>query len=203
MGLIQLVKIVKIIRPILSALALSLILNACSIENEEAETIIEIKTAEHFEASDLEEFYNRAQKCVIGEINEAPKLLELFNSTMIGYGDGSLRYQNPKLVVEMEKCLRKADLENGTSLYLNYLLSARKLARIAQGFAKMKKSAECAFFIRRVLNQQGEMEGYRIAGEVFIEDPTTRDIGANMLKEAAKLGSDSAVHTLSELAFGS
>ena len=192
----------KAILPVLSAVSLSLILNACSIENEEAERIIEDKRELHFELPEQEVFYELSEKCVIGEISEAGHLLDLFDSTMIKSGDGTLTYQDPVLTVEMEKCLRKADLENRTALYLNYLPSARKLARIAQGFARMNKSLECGFWIRRVLNQQGQMEGFRIAGEIFIDDPKTRDIGANMLKEAARLGSDSAAHTLSELAFG-
>ncbi len=192
----------KAVLPVVSAITLSLSLNACSIENEELERIIEDKKEVHFELPEQEVFYELSQKCVIGEISEASHLLDLFDSTMVTNGDGTLTYQDPTLTVEMEKCLRKADLENRTALYLNYLPSARRLAKIAQGFASMDKSLECAFWIRRVLNLQGEMEGYRIAGEIFIADPKTRDIGANMLKEATKLGSDSASHTLLELAFG-
>ena len=155
-----------------------------------------------YASNELQAFNELAQKCVVGEISEATHLLDLFDSTMIESGDGTLTYQDPQSTVEMEKCLRKADLENKTALYLNYVLSAKKSAKIAMGFAKMGKPLECAFWIRRVINRRGLMEGYRIAGEIFISDPKTLDIGANMLKEAAKLGSDSAAHTLSELAFG-
>lgn len=192
----------KTLRPVLSALAVSLMLSACTIENDEEERIVDNKEEVHFASPDLKFFYELSQKCVIGDTGEAGHILDLFDSTMIDSGDGSLTYQDPVATVEMEKCLRKADLENKTALYLNYLLSAHKLAKIAQGFAKKDKYAECAFWIRRVLNQQGAMEGYRIAGEIFIDDAKTRDIGANMLKESAKMGSESAAHTLAELAFG-
>ncbi|MCI6797174.1 MAG: hypothetical protein MR571_04855 [Succinatimonas sp.] len=181
-----------------------LTLCSCSIKGRNEDAVIsKPDVAISFQNSLQQHFYDEARQCVLGDIRKAELLKNSFYSS-INYAQTKQAYiyQDPVLTQELEKCLRKSDLETGNSLYLEYVPSPRICAQIAKAFLIKKDYQKSAFWIRRVYNQLGRMRGSELAGLVFIEDPKTMDTGAALLSEAAKLGSQSASMRLNELAFG-
>lgn len=193
-----------IIRGFLSAMpVLALLLAGCSIENEYEEKIT-VKTEEPQAVTadpKTEGFIGKAQQCVLGKADNAEELLALFNASLEGAED-HLRYQDPKAVTMLEKCLRKTDAAKGSALYIGYVPSARQCAEISQAFFAAGDNDSGNFWLRRVVNQLGLAGGYELAGSVFAEDDKTLSIGARLLSEAARQGSDNAAHTLMELTSG-
>lgn len=183
--------------------ALCVLLTGCSIENEYEEKIIAKEEAPQSQAGDPQTaaFIKEAQQCVLGQADNARRLLELFNEGLRLSGD-DLRYQDPKAVAMLEKCLRKTDAEKGSTLYVDYVPSARQCAQISQAFYAQGNNDSGIFWLRRVVNQLGLAGGYELAGSLFIEDEKTFDLGARLLGEAAKQGDDNAAHLLMELTSG-
>lgn len=179
-------------------------LSSCSIENEFAEKEIAPLPDEKIEYSSpqAQDFNEKSEQCLLGDTTLAIPLLEQFKTSLPVSGSASVLYQDPNLVIGLEKCLRKTDLENHSSLYLEYVPSPTMCAEIAAVFCAHGKSQECAFWIRRVINQRGAMNGYETAGLVFVKYEKTLSVGSRMLAEAAKLGSQSAAWTLINLSSG-
>lgn len=191
----------RLLLPALPALAL--LLAGCSIENEYEEKITVKAEEPQSGTSDPKtaEFVFKAQQCVLGKADNAEELLALFKASLKGTED-HLRYQDPEAVAVLEKCLRKTDAAKGSKLYIGYVPAARQCAGIAQAFFAAGDNDAGNFWLRRVVNQLGLAGGYELAGTVFVEDDKTLSLGARLLGEAARQGSDNAAHTLMELSSG-
>ena len=182
----------------------ALILCSCSIKGRNEDDIITKPSVAISFSNELQQsFYTQARQCVLGDIKKAEFLKKSFYASLNeAHAKSAYIYQDPVLTQELEKCLRKSDLETGNSLYLEYVPSPRICAQIAQAYLLTNDYPTSAFWMRRVYNQFGRMQGSELAGLVFIEDPKTLDTGAVLWSEAAKLGSQSASMRLNELASG-
>ena len=181
----------------------TLLLCSCSIEDEYAEKI-SVQNEDHklYASPEAQNFARKTEACLLGDDSLALSLLDLFSSSLPISGNSSLIYQDPDLVHEFENCLRKTDLNNGSSLYLYYVPPPEICAEIAARFCKQGNSRACAFWIRRIINQRGAVNGYETAGRIFIKYKETLTVGSQMLSEAAKRGSREAALILIRLSSG-
>ncbi|MDY6321653.1 MAG: hypothetical protein SPL30_01910 [Succinivibrio sp.] len=186
--------------------AFCLTLCGCSIENEEAEKPApqpEAVQEERFDDPLMQDFAQRARHCILGRTELAP---DLYDEAIKSRSDPAFKepyaLQDPRLVLLLEACLRKADLESGGSLFEKSLPDAEECARISREFYAKGRLSEGAFWLRQVCNFKGLSAGYELAGAVFCEDPRTISQGAALLAFAARQGSRSARLKLLNLASG-
>ncbi len=197
--------------PVMAALLCAVcVLCSCSIEKEDQERISADTPliAQSSEDPLVENFRDRARQCVLGKTALAPLLLTDYQQSMAEPKDsdlkdrGYLRYQTQELSLMMRKCLRKSDLETGGALLADSIPDASVCARISRDFYAMGKNAEGAYWMRLVINLLGEMNGYEQAGEIFVQRPQTRDIGARMLSASALMGNREARARLLDIVSG-
>lgn len=196
----------------------TLLLSACTLEDESAEKILETPIPPSVQAQKKnplqEDFAKLALKCVQNETDHVEDLIARYNSTLPINDRTAPKYKNESLTLEKnsvlynyqtmeitriyENCLQKAASENKPQ-YLEELLTKNYAqARIARYFYIQKDYTNAAFWQGRVLNLAGLSTGYYILGRVFVLDENTLEIGANYLTEAAKLGNENAEHFLSD-----
>lgn len=195
--------------PVMAALLCAVcVLCSCSIEKEDQERISADtpSTTQRSEDPLVENFRDRARQCVLGKTTLAPLLLTDYQQSMDTPKDpddtGYLRYQTQELTLMMRKCLRKSDLETGGALLPDSIPDSAVCARISRDFYAMGRNSEGAYWMRLVINLLGEMNGYEQAGEIFVQRPQTRDIGAWMLSASALMGNREARARLLDIVSG-
>ncbi len=205
---------------LLLPLVLSAFLNGCALEDETAEKIV-VPVEEKQEYSSLAEetFTEYAKKCTTGDMSAAPKVVHMYVSSLqsddfdkdlalpeledasgLNFEVKPYEYQkvNTNLIYEM--CLQKA-VSEGHQEYLNYFVTRGTVsAKIARQFYSEELLNDGAYWSRRVTNLLGLKTGYYIMGRLFCNNDKTFSIGADLLKEAAKLGDENAKQYLFDIA---
>lgn len=203
----------SVIRLLLLGCIFTTLLNGCTLEDETAEKII---TPAQVIPPDKDkraiEFIEITKKCALGDLSYAPISVYLYNKSLPqnsfeknitlpivtdfkNVNNDKVEpflYQTSLLNTYYEKCLQKASFE-GLNEYRDYFISrARIVALISRFFYAKKDYSNGAYWARRILNYSGISQGNYVLGRVFIADDKTRSIGANLLKESAKMGNVAA-----------
>lgn len=206
---------------LLLSMVFSVVPNGCALEDETAEKIVvPVEEKQEYSSKAEETFTEYAKKCTTGDMSAAPKVVrmyvsslqtddfdkntalpELEDSSVLEYEVKPYEYQkvNTNLIYEM--CIQKA-VSEGHQEYLNYFVSRGTVsAKIARQFYSEDLINDGAYWSRRVTNLLGLKTGYYIMGRLFCNNEKTFAIGADLLKESAKLGDENAKQYLFDIAF--
>ena len=192
----------------------------CTLEDETAEKIIiPVEKKQDYSSKAEEVFTEYAKKCTTGDMRAAPKVVHMYVSSLQkGDFDESValpeiednfdfpekikhyEFQQVSTNTIYEMCLQKASSE-GHKEYFNYFVSRGTVsAKISRKFYSEDRTSDGAYWSRRVTNLLGLKNGYYILGRLFCNDEKTFTIGADLLKESAKLGDENAKQYLFDLA---
>ncbi len=200
---------------VLLGVTLSALLSSCAIEEENDDKIIvPVKKEETDLSAAQKHFYDLARKCTTGDMSAAPLVVNLYRSALdarsfhpdvvfpeLSSEDLSklekpqpFEFQSKKLNVMYEMCLQKAASEGNQNYPDYYLTSSFASAIVSRHFYAEGDTENGSYWSSRVINLLGLKDGYSVLGRIFVSDDKTFKIGTDLLKEAAKLGSDSAQH---------
>ena len=179
-------------------------LSSCSLDDETAEDVIDTSRhlqEESFEAGSLEDlFVKKANKCIAGDLSEIDSLIADYRASFRDRtSSNSLIYQQYTLNRYFEKCAFKALQLQNSKVFEAMLSRPNQCARISQRFYEMGNLSDGAFWLQRVINVQGQAQGYTSAGKIFIMHPKSLSMGAKLLQEGARLGNSEARDTLLSL----
>ncbi len=200
---------------VLAGVTLSALLSSCALEEENDDKIIVPVKKEETDLSQAQKhFYDLSRRCTTGDMNVAPLVVNLYRHSLdarsfhpdvvfpeLSAADSAkigkplpFEFQTKKLNVMYEMCLQKAASE-GNNDYLDYFLtSSFASAIVSRHFYASDDTENGSYWSSRVINLLGLKEGYSVLGRIFVSDDKTFKIGTDLLKEAAKLGSESAQH---------
>ncbi len=199
----------------------SIIFCGCTFEDETAEKIIiPVEEKQDYTNQAEQQFADLAKKCTTGDISVAPKVVHMYMSTLenkdldehitlpdlnsdeeIIKADEPYEFQKVKLNSLYEMCIQKASSE-GNKEYSNYFISRGiTSAKIARHFYANDLITDGAYWCRRATNILGLKSGYYILGRFFTKEDKTFNIGADFLKESAKLGDENAKQYLFDISF--
>lgn len=177
---------------------LSGLLSGCSIENLVAEDAkIETHMYQEEPRSDdpVDIFIADCNKCIRGDVELFPKLVEIYYSSFTPstqYATGQFKYQQIEPTSAFEKCAEKAHTMGNTTAFNQLMIRPARIARTARFFYIQQDYRQGAYWIQRLININGEIDGLQVAGRVFIQDMRTIDIGVRLLEHSARLGNRDA-----------
>ena len=173
-------------------------LSGCVIEadNPEAKNA-EVKLTQEKEAqlSEVDRFILAANRCIAGDLSGLDKLVATYTSSYtkgVKWNDKSFIYQQIKPTQAFEKCAQKASRDGNRSAFNQMYIKQGRIARIARFFYATNQPTEGAFWLQRLVNVKGEMDGLEIAGRLFIQDTRTIAVGVRLLEQSARLGNRNA-----------
>lgn len=185
-------------------------LSSCSLEDETVDKIV-IKAPPVEHSKEEAEFLKLTRECTIGDLQKANDAVSLYISTLpkndippkARYLDTmpSFKpyfYQKANLTIEFDKCLQKAISSGNKEFSEFYITRASTISRMAQYFYSVDDKENGAYWVMRGLNLSGLKQGYYSLGRIFIRDNKTKEIGAQMLSESAKLGNTNSKELLTE-----
>lgn len=176
---------------IISALILS-ILAGCSIDNDEDVEKQVLITQVDYKNKDINDFVNKANKCIKGDMSVFEDLTKTFRSSLNPKYKQPYLYQRQEINSYFEKCMQKASANGMQGALKNIISSAYLSARISAYFYAHNDTQNGAFWLRRTTNISGLADGYQIAGEIFTQNIKTLQTGVDMLVYSADLGNKDA-----------
>lgn len=200
---------------------LSFCFTGCTLEDETAEKIeIPVEKPREYSSQAVKDFTEYAEKCTTGDMSVAPLVVHMYYSSLQNDDfDRSIslpelrestnlntdkiqpyEFQKVSTNTIYEMCLQKAASE-GHKEYFDYFVSRGTVsARISRQFYSEDLINDGAYWAQRVTNLLGLKTGYYILGRMFCNDDKTFTIGADLLKESAKLGDENAKQYLFDIA---
>lgn len=187
-------------------LTASMLLNGCSIRDETSEEIMVEDQGEEIvlkqPRTKTEFFIQKCIECAAGDLTYLDEIVETYNSTFTNttdYPHGAFLYQRMKPTQAFESCAIKALLEGNRMPYDNIIVRPNKIARVARYFYAYNQPTQGAYWLQRIVNIRGEVNGLEVAGRVFIQDTRTIGIGVQLLEQSARLGNRVAGQMLTGL----
>lgn len=187
-------------------LTASMLLNGCSIRDETSEEIMVEEQGEEIvlkkPRTKTEFFIQKCIECASGDLTYLDEIVETYNSTFTNttdYPHGAFLYQRMKPTQAFESCALKALIEGNRMPYDNIIVRPNKIARVARYFYAYNQPTQGAYWLQRIVNIRGEVNGLEVAGRVFIQDPRTIGIGVQLLEQSARLGNRAAGQMLTGL----
>lgn len=180
----------------------SWVLSGCSIEQvvyEDAKIESDFYQEETTSTDPVDIFIAECNKCVRGDIDKLPELIKTYYSSFTPsnhYEPGQFMYQQIKPTQAFEKCAEKANAMGDKSAFSQLMIRPARIARTARFFYIQKDYRQGAYWIQRLININGEMDGLQVAGRIFIQDMRTIDIGVRLLEQSARLGNREAKQML-------
>lgn len=179
--------------------AAGFICTSCSLEDEENLELID--TSRHFEeivyapGSLEQQFVDDANLCTQGDLSVLDSLTERYLSTSRPESEHYLLYQQYGVNRSFEKCAQKVMQTDRT--FLSKLINDPVIAAlIARDFYLQGSLTDGAYWLQRVINSQGQAQGYTTAGRIFLMKSQTMKTGALLLQTGARLGSKEAEEIL-------
>lgn len=198
----QLIKLPRHSHLFLAVSVVGLLLTGCSIKEEfwEEEIVAPAQQDEPTEVdlsslSPVDSFIARCNKCTEGDISELDDLISIYTSTYTGkleWNSDSFTYQRIAPTQAFERCAMKAMLMGNPKGFNSMYIKQGRIARIARFFYATGENTQGAFWVQRLVNVKGEMNGLEIAGRVFIQDQRTIAVGVKLLEQSARLGNRNA-----------
>ena len=187
-------------------LTASMLLNGCSIRDETSEEIMVEEQGEEIvlkkPRTKTEFFIQKCIECASGDLTYLDEIVETYNSTFTNttdYPHGAFLYQRMKPTQAFESCALKALIEGNRMPYDNIIVRPNKIALVARYFYAYNQPTQGAYWLQRIVNIRGEVNGLEVAGRVFIQDTRTIGIGVQLLEQSARLGNRAAGQMLTGL----
>lgn len=191
--------------PVLICLAACLIAG-CTLEDEYQEKIIVPNKSTPVETVDpaVREFSDLAHRCITGDTKAlGPLKKKYWDSIRDPKSPQHLLFQTEKLNSEYERCVLKAMADNDMEFVEHANVdSPIASALLARGYYAREDYVSGAYWMKRLIALQGRMQGYELAGNIFLHNEATYEIGIKLLGEAALLGSRTATSELLMIAGG-
>lgn len=176
-----------------------MLLNGCSIRDETSEEIMVEEQSEEIvlkkPRTKTEFFIQKCIECAAGDLTYLDEIVETYNSTFTNttdYPHSAFLYQRMKPTQAYESCALKALIEGNRMPYDNIIVRPNKIALVARYFYAYNQPTQGAYWLQRIVNIRGEVNGLEVAGRVFIQDPRTIGIGVQLLEQSARLGNRAA-----------
>lgn len=178
-------------------LSSTIVLSGCSIKDETSQ---EIKVQRHElinpkPKTKTQRFINLCSECILGDLSKLDEIVATYQSSFTpktNYPKGAFLYQKITPTLAFERCAQKAMLLGDNRAFNAMFIRQGKIARTARYFYATNKPTQGAFWLQRIINVKGEMDGLEIAGRVFIQDIRTIGIGVRLLEQSARLGNRNA-----------
>lgn len=178
-------------------LSSTIVLSGCSIKDETSQ---EIKVQRHElinpkPKTKTQRFINLCSECILGDLSKLDEIVATYQSSFTpktNYPKGAFLYQKITPTLAFERCAQKAMLLGDNRAFNAMFIRQGKIARTARYFYATNKPTQGAFWLQRIINVKGEMEGLEVAGRVFIQDIRTIGIGVRLLEQSARLGNRNA-----------
>ncbi len=140
-------------------------------------------------------FINLCSECILGDLSKLDEIVATYQSSFTpktNYPKGAFLYQKITPTLAFERCAQKAMLLGDNRAFNAMIIRQGKIARTARYFYATNKPTQGAFWLQRIINVKGEMDGLEVAGRVFIQDIRTIGIGVRLLEQSARLGNRNA-----------
>lgn len=185
----------------LTFIALMLILSSCSYKDETEENIVIPDNKVNIEKSLENSYKDLAKKCITkGDVVDALELDNLYNLSLNNKDfEKQLLFQQEELSLMHEKCLQKVAHEGHEEFLDKLVLKPHLMGRVSRDFYAKKDYKNGAYWFRKLINNQGEAQGYYTAGMIFVRNPQTLPFGAKLLAESARLGNNYALQMLMQV----
>lgn len=175
----------------------TIVLSGCSIKDETSQ---EIKVQRHElinpkPKTKTQRFINLCSECILGDLSKLDEIVATYQSSFTpktNYPKGAFLYQKITPTLAFERCAQKAMLLGDNRAFNTMFIRQGKIARTARYFYATNKPTQGAFWLQRIINVKGEMDGLEVAGRVFIQDIRTIGIGVRLLEQSARLGNRNA-----------
>lgn len=175
----------------------TIVLSGCSIKDETSQ---EIKVQRHElinpkPKTKTQRFINLCSECILGDLSKLDEIVATYQSSFTpktNYPKGAFLYQKITPTLAFERCAQKAMLLGDNRAFNAMFIRQGKIARTARYFYATNKPTQGAFWLQRIVNVKGEMDGLEVAGRVFIQDIRTIGIGVRLLEQSARLGNRNA-----------
>lgn len=175
----------------------TIVLSGCSIKDETSQ---EIKVQRHElinpkPKTKTQRFINLCSECILGDLSKLDEIVATYQSSFTpktNYPKGAFLYQKITPTLAFERCAQKAMLLGDNRAFNAMFIRQGKIARTARYFYATNKPTQGAFWLQRIINVKGEMDGLEVAGRVFIQDIRTIGIGVRLLEQSARLGNRNA-----------
>lgn len=173
------------------------LISGCSIKDETSqETKIQLtENSSNKPKTKTQRFIDKCSKCILGDLSELDDIIATYQSSFTpstNYPKGAFLYQRIAPTQAFERCAQKAMTLGNSSAFNAMIIRQGKIARTARYFYATNKLTEGAFWLQRIINVKGEMDGLEVAGRIFIQDIRTIGIGVRLLEQSARLGNRNA-----------
>ena len=178
-------------------LSSTIVLSGCSIKDETSQEI-KVQRQELINPkpkTKTQRFINLCSECILGDLSKLDEIVATYQSSFTpktNYPKGAFLYQKITPTLAFERCAQKAMLLGDNRAFNAMFIRQGKIARTARYFYATNKPTQGAFWLQRIINVKGEMDGLEIAGRVFIQDIRTIGIGVRLLEQSARLGNRNA-----------
>lgn len=178
-------------------LSSTIVLSGCSIKDETSQEI-KVQRQELINPkpkTKTQRFINLCSECILGDLSKLDEIVATYQSSFTpktNYPKGAFLYQKITPTLAFERCAQKAMLLGDNRAFNAMFIRQGKIARTARYFYATNKPTQGAFWLQRIINVKGEMDGLEVAGRVFIQDIRTIGIGVRLLEQSARLGNRNA-----------
>lgn len=175
----------------------TIVLSGCSIKDETSQEI-KVQRQELINPkpkTKTQRFINLCSECILGDLSKLDEIVATYQSSFTpktNYPKGAFLYQKITPTLAFERCAQKAMLLGDNRAFNAMFIRQGKIARTARYFYATNKPTQGAFWLQRIINVKGEMDGLEVAGRVFIQDIRTIGIGVRLLEQSARLGNRNA-----------
>lgn len=182
---------------LVSLLSGSLLLNGCSIQDETSQEI-KVQRQELIKPkakTKTQRFINKCSECILGDFSKLDEIIKTYKSSFTpstNYPKGAFLYQKISPTLAFERCAQKAMLAGDNRAFKAMIIRQGQIARTARYFYATNKPTQGAFWLQRIINVKGEMDGLEVAGRIFIQDIRTIGVGVRLLEQSARLGNRNA-----------
>lgn len=175
----------------------TIVLSGCSIKDETSQEI-KVQRQELINPqpkTKTQRFINLCSECILGDLSKLDEIVATYQSSFTpktNYPKGAFLYQKIAPTQAFERCAQKAMLLGDNRAFNAMIIRQGKIARTARYFYATNKPTQGAFWLQRIINVRGEMDGLEVAGRIFIQDIRTIGIGVRLLEQSARLGNRNA-----------
>lgn len=176
-------------------LSSTIVLSGCSIKDETSQEIKVQRQELINPKTKTQRFINLCSECILGDLSKLDEIVATYQSSFTpktNYPKGAFLYQKITPTLAFERCAQKAMLLGDNRAFNAMFIRQGKIARTARYFYATNKPTQGAFWLQRIINVKGEMDGLEVAGRVFIQDIRTIGIGVRLLEQSARLGNRNA-----------
>lgn len=171
----------------------TIVLSGCSIKDETSQEI-KVQRQELINPqpkTKTQRFINLCSECILGDLSKLDEIVATYQSSFTpktNYPKGAFLYQKIAPTQAFERCAQKAMILGDNRAFNAMIIRQGKIARTARYFYATNKPTQGAFWLQRIINVKGEMDGLEVAGRIFIQDIRTIGIGVRLLEQSARLG---------------